>query len=134
MHVDRIPASVLEAGRRLALPVVVLHRRVRFVDVTEQVHREIVADQYAEVAYGQRVHEAFTALSLRRASIEQILDEAADMLDTPIVLEDLNRQGAGLRRPRGARRGAAGRLAAPFPADVLDGLPGRSPTERCGVD
>lgn len=91
-HVDRIPASVLEAGRRLALPVVVLHRRVRFVDVTEQVHREIVADQYAEVAYGQRVHEAFTALSLRRASIEQILDEAADMLDTPIVLEDLNRQ------------------------------------------
>ena len=25
--------------------VVVLHRRVRFVDVTEQVHREIVADQ-----------------------------------------------------------------------------------------
>ncbi|MCB0942730.1 MAG: PucR family transcriptional regulator ligand-binding domain-containing protein, partial [Mycobacterium sp.] len=92
LHVDRIPDSVLEGGRGLALPVIVLHRRVRFVDVTEQVHREIVADQYAEVAYGQRVHEAFTALSMRRASIEQILDAAADMLDTPIVLEDLNRQ------------------------------------------
>ena len=48
------------------------------------------------------------------------------MLDTPIVLEDPQPSGAGLRRPRGARRGAAGRLAAPFPADVLDGLPGRS--------
>lgn len=92
LHIDTIPDSVLSIGRALSLPVIVLHRRVRFVDVTEQVHREIVADQYAEVAYGQRVHEAFTALSMRRASIEQILDAAADMLDTPIVLEDLNRQ------------------------------------------
>ena len=92
LYVDEIPASVLEVGRTLSLPVVVLHRRVRFVDVTEQVHRQIVADQYAEVAYGQRVHEAFTALSMRRASIEQILDATAEMLDTPVVLEDLNRQ------------------------------------------
>lgn len=92
LHVEEIPASVLQVGRALSLPVVVLHRRVRFVDVTEQVHRQIVAEQYAEVAYGQRVHEAFTALSMRRASIEQILDAAAEMLDTPVVLEDLNRQ------------------------------------------
>ena len=92
LHVAAIPESVLNAGAGLGLPVIVLHRRVRFIDVTEEVHRRIVADQYAEVAYGQRVHEAFTALSMRRASIDQILAATADMLETPVVLEDLNRQ------------------------------------------
>lgn len=92
LHIDRIPESVRAVGATLSLPVIVLHRPVRFIDVTEEVHRTIVADQYAEVAYGQRVHEAFTALSMRRASADQIVSAAAEMLDTPVVLEDLNRQ------------------------------------------
>jgi purine catabolism regulator len=92
LHIDRVPESVREIGAALSLPVIVLHRPVRFIDVTEEVHRRIVADQYAEVAYGQRVHEAFTALSMRRASVDQIVSAAAEMLDTPVVLEDLNRQ------------------------------------------
>lgn len=92
LHIDAVPPSVREIGTRLSLPVIALHRPVRFVEITEEVHRRIVADQYAEVAYGQRVHEEFTALSMRRASIEQIVSATAEMLDTPIVLEDLNRQ------------------------------------------
>ncbi|TGD88338.1 PucR family transcriptional regulator [Mycolicibacterium sp. CH28] len=92
LHIDSVPESVRAIGARLALPVIALHHPVRFVEVTEDVHRRIVADQYAELAYGQRVHEAFTALSMQRASIDQIVSAAAEMLDTPIVLEDLNRQ------------------------------------------
>lgn len=92
LHIDAIPESVLAVGATVSLPVVVLHRPVRFIDVTEVVHRKIIAEQYAEVAYGQRVHEAFTALSMRRASIDEIIGAAAEMLDTPIVLEDLTRQ------------------------------------------
>ncbi|BBY66909.1 PucR family transcriptional regulator [Mycolicibacterium helvum] len=92
LHIDALPESVRAIGSALSLPVIVLHRPVRFIDVTEEVHRRIVADQYAEVAYGQRVHEAFTALSMRRASVDQIVTAAAEMLDTPVVLEDLNRQ------------------------------------------
>ncbi|MGY4709445.1 PucR family transcriptional regulator [Mycolicibacterium sp. CBM1] len=92
LHIDAVPDSVREIGAGLSLPVIALHRPVRFVEITEEVHRRIVADQYAEVAYAQRVHEAFTALSMRRASIDQIVSAAAEMLDTPIVMEDLNRQ------------------------------------------
>jgi purine catabolism regulator len=92
LHIDALPESARTVGAALSLPVIVLHRPVRFIDVTEEVHRRIVADQYAELAYGQRVHEAFTALSMRRASVDQIVSAAADMLDTPVVLEDLNRQ------------------------------------------
>ncbi len=92
LHIHAIPQPVLADGAMLSLPVVALHHPIRFIDVTEEVHRRIIADQYAEVAYGQRVHEAFTALSMRRASIDEIIGAAAEMLETPIVLEDLNRQ------------------------------------------
>jgi len=92
LHIDALPESVRTIGAALSLPVIVLHKTVRFIDVTEEVHRRIVADQYAEVAYGQRVHEEFTALSMRRASVDQIVSAAAEMLGTPVVLEDLNRQ------------------------------------------
>ena len=92
MHIDELPESVLASGVSLGLPVIVLHRRVRFVDVTEEVHRRIVADQYAEVDYARRAHETFTALSMRRASLNEIVEVAAGMLGSALVLEDLNRQ------------------------------------------
>ena len=92
LHIDEVPESVLASGVSLGLPVIVLRRRVRFVDVTEEVHRRIVAEQYAEVDYARRAHETFTALSMRRASLNEIVEVAAGMLGSALVLEDLNRQ------------------------------------------
>ena len=80
------------AAEELDLALVVLHRRVRFVEVTEAVHRKIVAEQYDEVAFDRRVHETFTELSMKRASINGIVDAAARMLAEPVVLEDLSHQ------------------------------------------
>ncbi|KQY03835.1 PucR family transcriptional regulator [Mycobacterium sp. Root135] len=97
-HVHEVPPSVVAAGAHLDLPVVALRHPVRFVEVTEEVHRRIVAEQYAEVDYARRVHEAFTNLSMRRASVDEIVAAAADMLDMPIVLEDLNHQALAFVR------------------------------------
>ena len=153
LHVAEVPPSVTAVGAHLDLPVVALHRPVRFVEVTEEVHRRIVAEQYAEVDYARRVHEAFTNLSMRRASVDEIVAAAADMLDSPIVLEDLTHQalafvrrgvpltellgdwerrsrltpGAGqgtwVARPVGPYRQEWGRLVAPY---------GRSPEGDAG--
>ncbi len=91
-RIKEVPQSVLASGAGLGLAVIVLHRTVRFVEVTEEVHRRIVAEQYAEVDHARRVHETFTGLSMRRASLDEIVSVAADMLAAPVVLEDLNRQ------------------------------------------
>jgi purine catabolism regulator len=146
LHVDAVPESVLAAGASSGLPVIVLHRPVRFVEVTEEVHRRIVAEQYAEVDYARHAHETFTALSMRRASLDEIVEVAAGMLGAALVLEDLNRQvlayarygtpttdlladwerrsrltptagpGAWLSRPVGPYRHEWGRLIAPTAA------------------
>ncbi|MFA5710427.1 PucR family transcriptional regulator [Mycolicibacterium sp.] len=91
-HLPELPTSVLRAAAGLPLPVVVLHRRIRFVEVTEQVHRRIVTEQYAEVDHARRVHETFTNLSMHRPALEEIVTVAAELLQAPVVLEDLNRQ------------------------------------------
>src|SRR5690606_8174364 len=74
------------------LALVALRRQIKFVDVTEAVHRQIVAAQFDEVAFDRKVHETFTELSVRRASVSSIVDAAARILDQPVVLEDLAHQ------------------------------------------
>ena len=87
-----ISDSLAALAEELDLTLVVLHRQIRFVEVTEAVHRKIVAEQYDEVAFDRRVHATFTELSMKRASASGIVDAAASMLDEPVVLEDLAHQ------------------------------------------
>lgn len=92
--VVELGAAVLppETGRyaeEFGLALVALHREVRFVEITEAVHRMIVTDQFDRVDFDRRVHETFTDLSMKRASVEGIVEAAAGMLDEPVVLEDL---------------------------------------------
>ncbi|MFI7666342.1 PucR family transcriptional regulator [Nocardia sp. NPDC049526] len=87
--VPRLSPIVAETADALELPVIALHRVTRFVEITEAVHRVIVADQYAELEFARTVHETFTELSVRRAALAEIVETAADMLDSSVVLEDL---------------------------------------------
>ncbi|MCK0174866.1 MULTISPECIES: PucR family transcriptional regulator [Mycobacteriaceae] len=89
---DGPPPPVVALARRLDLALVALRRQIRFVDVTEVVHRRIVTAQFDEVAFDRRVHETFTELSMNRASATAIVDAAADIVDEPVVLEDLAHQ------------------------------------------
>lgn len=89
-RVAELPRSAGPTAEDLDLTLVVLHRSIRFVDVTEAVHRRIVAEQYEAVAFDRRVHETFTELSMKRVSVAGIVDAAARMLSEPVVLEDLS--------------------------------------------
>jgi purine catabolism regulator len=71
---------------------VALRAPVRFVEITEQVHRAIVSDQLAEVEFAREVHETFTALSLERADAEEIVRVTADLAGSGVVLEDAGRR------------------------------------------
>jgi len=84
--------DVARTADRLDFPVIALHREIRFVELTEQVHRSIVADQYDELVFARHVHEVFTELAMRRANAQEIVDAAAEMIGSAVVLEDLTRQ------------------------------------------
>lgn len=88
-HVPEVSPAVGATADALGLPLITLHRVTRFVEITEAVHRVIVAEQYAEVEFARTVHETFTELSVRRAALAEIVQTAAAMLDASVVLEDL---------------------------------------------
>lgn len=89
-YVSELGPVVAATAAELGLPVIALHRVTRFVEITEAVHRAIVADQYAELEFARTVHETFTELSVRRAALAEIVKTAASMLDASVVLEDLS--------------------------------------------
>jgi purine catabolism regulator len=90
-HLGAVPEHLGTLADSLSLPVVTLTERTRFVEVTQQVHRLIVTDQYEEVEFARTTHEVFTSLNISRASTTDIVTRAAQTLGAPLVLEDLSR-------------------------------------------
>ncbi|WP_336647757.1 PucR family transcriptional regulator [Microbacterium sp. MMO-10] len=84
-----VPPALVAACRTRDLALVTLDREVKFVTVTEEVHRRIIAGQVEALQERQRLHELFTGLSLRGAPVEIVVRETARALGAPVVLEDL---------------------------------------------
>jgi purine catabolism regulator len=87
-----LPGTAAAAAASANVALIVLHREIKFVEVTEAVHRRIVSEQFEAVAFDRRVHETFTDLSMKRVSAPGIVTAAARILDEPVVLEDLAHQ------------------------------------------
>lgn len=87
----RVPDEAVARARTHDLPVIALTGTVRFVEITEEVHREIVAGQLADLEFGRTVHDVFTDLSLEGADPARIVEAAARLCAAPVVLEDLTR-------------------------------------------
>ncbi|ALV47459.1 hypothetical protein MB46_06140 [Arthrobacter alpinus] len=82
--------ALRDAAADSNFPVIVLEHRVRFVAITETVHRMIVAEQLEQVERSRDIHEAFTQLSLDSAGTQEVVEQAAVMIGAPVVLEDLH--------------------------------------------
>lgn len=87
-----LPSDVVAEARRLELPLVALHAPVKFVEITEAVHRAIVGEQFRGLAFAQKTHEVFTELSLDSADSTTIVKRATELVGQPIVLEDAGRR------------------------------------------
>ncbi len=82
-------AIVREAASARELPVVVLPHRVKFVKITEFAHRRLLAQQISQLEHAREIHETYTQLSLYRAGAQTIVDRTAELLGTPVILEDV---------------------------------------------
>lgn len=83
------PRALVSAATKAGLPLVTLGRTVRFVEITQAVHTRIINEQHASLRFSHQVHEAFNSLSLDGARTQALLDRAAEIGGTPVVLEDL---------------------------------------------
>lgn len=86
---DAAIENVRTAARDREIPIVVLRRRIKFVRVTQLAHQELLNRQLARVEQARTVHEVFTQLSLDSAGAQDIVDRTAELLGTPVMLEDV---------------------------------------------
>lgn len=82
------PAALLEACSQRGVPLIVLHRVVRFVQVTERVHRRILAAQSEALQARVAVHRMLTELGLNRSPVDFVVEQIAATIDAPVVLEN----------------------------------------------
>ncbi len=78
------------AANSADMPVVLLRKPVRFVEITENVHKLIIGAQLERVEKARHVHEVFTLLSLESASADEIVAQAAQLIGAPVVLENVS--------------------------------------------
>ncbi|MFF4508153.1 PucR family transcriptional regulator [Streptomyces sp. NPDC001401] len=88
----RPPEALVHACETRGLPLVTLAKDVNFLEVTQVVHALILGNQAEEMRRTQRIHEAFTALTLRGAEPEEVVGAAAEMSGHTVVLENLVHQ------------------------------------------
>jgi purine catabolism regulator len=102
VHYRFVPAVIVDTARRHGLALVALHREVKFVALTEAVHRLIIAEQTAALRARDEVREQFTELTLRGAPADYVVHRLAQTLAAPIVLEDLAHEIITAEVPPGA--------------------------------
>lgn len=88
-HYRYVPAVVVQTAAGHGLALAALHREVKFVALTEAVHRRIISEQTTALHARDEVRERFTALALRGAPADYIVQQLAQTLGAPVVLENL---------------------------------------------
>lgn len=88
----RPPDALVHACRTRGLPLIALTKDVNFLEVTQVVHALLLGSQADAMRRTQRIHEAFTALTLRGAGPEDVVRAAAEMSGHTVVLENLVHQ------------------------------------------
>ncbi|UUT35972.1 PucR family transcriptional regulator ligand-binding domain-containing protein [Microbacterium elymi] len=75
-HYRWTPAVIIDAARRHGLVLAVLDREVKFVSVTEVVHRLIIDRQTAALRARDEVRDRFTALILRGSPADYVVQRS----------------------------------------------------------
>ncbi|QNA93170.1 PucR family transcriptional regulator ligand-binding domain-containing protein [Microbacterium sp. Se63.02b] len=107
----RVPEALAETCREVGLALIALYREIKFVAVTESVHRSLIAAQTDALGERQRLHELFTALSLQGAPADVIVAETARALGAPVILQNLAHEVIAYETLRTPVAQALGQLA-----------------------
>jgi purine catabolism regulator len=84
----QVPLELTARAAQQRLPVIAFPRPVRFIEITEQVHSAILDRQYSLLAKADSLARDLTALPLEGLSLHRVVARVAEVLGTPVVVED----------------------------------------------
>lgn len=87
-----VPREVVAVLAERDVALIVLHREVRFVHITQRVHRLILGAHNEALEAKSQVHTLFTELGLNRSPVDYMVEQMAAVMGAPIVLENTTGQ------------------------------------------
>jgi purine catabolism regulator len=96
------PPALVDQSERCGLPLVVLKRPIPFVEVTEQVHAEIVNRQFVLLRKAEEIGRSFTDLVLHGSGSRSVVEALGRVVGKPVVLESIAHQVVAYWEPPGA--------------------------------
>lgn len=88
-HFAKAPRELSSVLRNRGIAFIVLHRVVRFVHITQRIHRRILSAQHEALQSRDRIHRLFTELGLNRSPADFMVAEMATAIGAPVVLENV---------------------------------------------
>jgi len=88
-----VPKPLVEAANEHGLCLIAFHREVRFVEISESVHRAIIDRDGELLRRGEQSRSRLISLMLAGAHISDVLVELSGFIRNPVVLE---RSGQGI--------------------------------------
>jgi purine catabolism regulator len=87
-----LPGPMADEAERLGLPLIALHRKTRFVEVTEAVHQRLMGEEFDQLRRADDLSRRLTDLMLGGAEVPELLGVLARTLANPVVLEDASQR------------------------------------------
>jgi purine catabolism regulator len=81
-----VPRTLVREAEARELPLIALRHQVRFVEITEALHTEIVNRRFALLRRGDEIHRRFTQLMLEGAGVPEVLSALARTINNPVAL------------------------------------------------
>jgi PucR family transcriptional regulator, purine catabolism regulatory protein len=86
---DRVlPQSLIDAADAVQLPVIALHRQLRFVEVTEAIHGVLLDRQLSLLRRADELQDRFIEIVLAGEGASSVLTDLSRLIGNPVVLED----------------------------------------------
>ncbi|MBJ7470515.1 MAG: PucR family transcriptional regulator [Solirubrobacteraceae bacterium] len=83
-----LPRTLLDAADACQLPVIALHRQLRFVEVTEAIHSVLLDRQLSLLRRADELQDRFIEIVLGGEGATSVLADLSRLIGNPVVLED----------------------------------------------
>ena len=83
-----LPRTLLDAAEACGLPVIALHRQLRFVEVTEAIHGVLLDRQLSLLRRADELQDRFIEIVLGGEGATSVLADLSRLIGNPVILED----------------------------------------------
>jgi purine catabolism regulator len=96
LYRSKLPGPMVAAAKQVELPLIALHRKTRFVEVTEAVHERLMGSDFVLLRRSDELSQRLTDAMLAGGDVPDLLQEIARTLGNPAILEDASRRVVGM--------------------------------------